>query len=106
MGNEREDVQQTDVAEIAVVDDYMVPEVEKNNDMEIRKDDVIKKEENEDYIDVIDREVGQETDDAEISIKLEVEKNDDMEKRTDDVIEREGKENVNDVKLQSGSNEK
>merc|ERR1712228_235622 len=103
--NEREDVQQTDVAEIFVVDDYMVPEVDKNNDMDIRKEDVIKKEENEDYIDVIDREVGQKTDDAEKSVKLEVEKNDDMEKRTDDVIEREGKENVNDVKLETGSND-
>merc|ERR1712228_427009 len=105
MGNEREDVQQTDVAEIFVVDDYMVPEVDKNNDMEIRKDYVIIKEENEDYIDVIDREVGQETDDAEISVKLEVEKNDNTEKRTDDVIEKEGKENVNEVKLETGSND-
>merc|ERR1711915_883273 len=90
---------------ISVIDDYMVPEVDKNNEMEIRKDDVIKKEENEDYIDVIDREVGQETDDAEISVTLEVEKNGDIEKRTDDVIEKEGKENVNDVKLETGSND-
>merc|ERR1711915_666832 len=77
--NEREDVQQADVAKIFVVDD------------------VFEEEEKEDIIDVNERVHEQETDDAETSVmddckNLEVGKNDIMEIKTDDEIEKEEKE--------------
>merc|ERR1711915_1136218 len=93
--NEKEDVQQSDNAEISVIDDCMVSEVLKNDDKEIRKDDVFEKE---DIIDVNERVHEQETDDAETSVmddykNLEVGKNDITEIKADDEIEKEEKEN-------------
>merc|ERR1711915_841643 len=92
--NEKEDVQQSDNAEISVIDDCMVSEVLKNDDMEIRKDDVFEKE---DIIDVNERVHEQETDDAETSVmddykNLEVGNNDIREIKADDEIEKEEKE--------------
>merc|ERR1711915_287391 len=82
---------------ISVIDDCIVSEVLKNDDMEIRKDDVFEKEEKEDIIDLNERVHEQETDDAETSFMddckiLEVGKYDIMEIKTDDEIEKEEKE--------------
>merc|ERR1711915_871289 len=82
---------------ISAIDDCIVSEVLKNDDMEIRKDDVFEKEEKEDIIDMNQRVHEQETDDAEKSVmddckNLEVGKNDIMEIKTDDEIEKEDKE--------------
>merc|ERR1711915_932723 len=99
--------QQTYDAEISVIDDCKNLEVGKNENIEMKTDDENEKEEKEDeketrtdnvinneedVIDINERAVEQQTDDAEISVTLEVEKNDDIEKKTDDVIETEEKE--------------
>merc|ERR1712228_804274 len=94
-----EDVQQSEDERISVIDDYKKVEVEKNevvknNDMKIRKDGIIEKEEKEDVIDVNERVYEQETDDAEISViddckNLEVRKHGIMEIKTDDEIKKE-----------------
>merc|ERR1711915_749077 len=100
--------QQTFDAEISVIDDCQNLEIGKNENIEIKTDDVnekeekedeketrtnnvINNEEQEDVIDINEREVEQQTDDAEISVTLEVKKNNDIEKKTDDVIETEEK---------------
>merc|ERR1712142_1261311 len=92
--NERDVEQQTVDAEISVT-----LEVEKNDNIEIiekeekedgketRSDNVIENEEQEDVIDIKEREVEPQTVDAELSVTLEVEKNDNIE-----IIEKEEKE--------------
>merc|ERR1712228_635056 len=89
--NEIEVEQQTYDAEISVIDDCKNLEVGKNENIEIKTDDENEKEEKEDeketrtdnvinneedVIDINEREVEQQTDDAEISVTLDVEKND------------------------------
>merc|ERR1711915_763609 len=120
--NEIEVEQKTYDAEISVIDDCKNLEIGKNDIMEIKTDDenekeekedeketrtdnVINNEEQEDVIDINEREVEQQTDDAEISVTLEVEKNDDIGRKTDDVIETEEKEDVIDLELETGMND-
>merc|ERR1712228_669570 len=96
--NEIEVEQQTYDAEISVIDDCKNLEVGKNENIEIKTDDVNEKEEQEVVIDINERDVEQQTDDAEISVTLEVEKNEDIEIKTDDVIEKEEKDDVLEIK--------